>query len=58
MDQNIGQSPSAAKRLQAKKKQELAEKRAEALRANLKRRKEQVSGRVQTTNESTGESLE
>lgn len=58
MDQNIGQSPSAAKQLQAKKKQELAEKRAEALRANLKRRKEQVSGRVQTTNESTGESLE
>lgn len=58
MDQNIGQSPSTAKQLQAKKKQELAEKRAEALRANLKRRKEQVSGRVQTTNESTGESLE
>lgn len=58
MDQNIGQSPSAAKQLQAKKKQELAEKRAEALRANLKRRKEQVNGRVQTTNESTGESLE
>lgn len=58
MDQNIGQSPSAAKQLLAQKKQALAEKRAEALRANLKRRKEQVTRRDQITTEIPGDTHE
>ncbi|MDD3021471.1 MAG: hypothetical protein PHX61_10930 [Alphaproteobacteria bacterium] len=46
MTQKIGQSPA-----NSRKKEALAEKRAEALRENLRRRKDQIAGRITTEKE-------